>query len=122
MVWPVWERSWINPQNAPRASGSTPEVGSSRKSTAGSCRMAQPSASDHLQYVALARRAFLARHAVDPCEKIDVLLHREIVVERELLRHVPDGAADLFRLPRHVEPVHRGAPRGRRKQPAQHAD
>jgi hypothetical protein len=39
------ERSWIRSQNAPRAMGSTPEVGSSRKRIGGSCRMAQPSAS-----------------------------------------------------------------------------
>ena len=45
IVWPAFDSSWIRSQNARRAIGSTPDVGSSRKSTEGSCRIAQPSAS-----------------------------------------------------------------------------
>src|ERR1035437_1751815 len=110
MVWWDSARSWISFQNAPRAMGSTPEVGSSRNSTGGSCRMGEPSASPcfpapapgqrarqcppplrevgHFEHVVLARRAPFPRHVVHAAEEVDVLFHRQIVVEREPLRHV----------------------------------
>ena len=78
--------------------------------------------SGHAQHVLFAFRAQVLGDAVNPAEEIDVLFHGEIVVERELLRHVADVLADLFRILGHVEARH-GAPAGSRcQQPAEHAD
>ena len=41
-----------------------------------------------------------ARHLVDVGDEIEVLLHREVFVEAELLRHVSDLAADALSAPR----------------------
>src|ERR1019366_484412 len=110
MVWLVSARSWISFQNAPRAMGSTPEVGSSRNKTGGSCKMAQPNASRcfhppesvRVRALRFSRRVARAgdvtlalgppraRHAVNAAEEIDVLFHRQIVIERKLLGHVAD--------------------------------
>ena len=110
-----------------RATGSMPAVGSSRKRTRGSCmQRARPSARRCFQppeswpaqpvdgrapspvrsiahSAPLARRA--PREAVDRGEEVEVLEHRQVLVERELLRHVADAAADLL--------ARRGRRRGR---------
>ena len=63
-----------------------------------------------------------AGQAVDARVEIEVLEHGQILVERELLAHVADLAADLLAVLHHVEPEHAGAPRARREQPAQDTD
>ena len=49
-----------------------------------------------LEHPALARLADLARHLVDAREKVEVLVDREVVVERELLGHVAELLADVL--------------------------
>ena len=49
------------------------------------------------------------REAVDARVEVEVLAHREVVVERELLAHVADAPADLLALRRDVEAEHAGA-------------
>ena len=59
---------------------------------------------------------------VDPCDEIEVLLDRQVVVEAEALRHVPDFALDrLGLLPQVVAEAGPAALVGR-QQPAKHAD
>ncbi len=60
--------------------------------------------------------------AVDVGEEVEVLEHREVLVERELLRHVADAAADLLAVAGDVEPVDRRLPLGGRQQAAEDAD
>ncbi len=76
----------------------------------------------HFKHVLLALGAHGLRHAVHAGEEIDVLFHRKVVVERELLRHVADVLADFLGLRSHVEPVDGRLPRGGRQQAAEHAD
>jgi hypothetical protein len=49
-----------------------------------------------------------------------VLLDREVLVERELLGHVAHPPLDLARLPEHVEAQHRAGAGVGPQQPAQH--
>ena len=129
-------------QSSRRATGSMPAVGSSRKTTRGSCISALPSARRCFQppqeqpgapvevrpdVRELDRRVapapeLLAAKAVDARVEVEVLVHGEVVVERELLAHVADALADLLALGRHVEPEHRRAARRRREQAAEDAD
>ena len=76
----------------------------------------------HAQHVLLAFRAHVFGDAVNPAEEVDVLFHGEIVVERELLRHVADVLADLFGILGDVEAGHGAPAGGGRQQPAEHAD
>src|SRR5437879_1973943 len=64
----------------------------------------------------------LLRHSVDAAEETDVLLDGEVVVERELLRHVADVAANGFRFPRHVKAAYRSPAAGGGQQSAQDAN
>ena len=54
---------------------------------------------------AKARRSAKTRalHPIDPAEESQVLPHRQVFVERELLRHVADDLAHLFGIARDVE-------------------
>ena len=61
-------------------------------------------------------------NAVNAAEKIDVLFHRQVVVERKLLRHVADVPADVFRMRGDVEAADHGAAGCRAQQAAQDAD
>ncbi len=45
-----------------------------------------------------------ARQALNLSHELQVLEHREIAIERELLRHVADQASDAFRVSWHLVP------------------
>ena len=129
-------------QNSRRVSGSTPEVGSSRNSTAGSCitgaGQRQPLLEAQRQLAGILRRDRaqaerldhaadrlpppVARQAVDAGEEIEILPHAQIAVERKLLGHVaqppPGGPAG----PIQVEAGHPGAAGGRAQQAAHHLE
>ncbi len=61
----------------------------------------------HPQHVVLPLGPAFTRDTIDSGEEVDVLLHREIVVQRKLLRHVADVALDVFGLGFNVEAGHR---------------
>ena len=63
-----------------------------------------------------------ARHAVNAAEEAQILLHREIAVERKFLRHVADALAHGFRIARDVDPGDDGAAAARAQQAAKDAD
>src|SRR5204862_742301 len=63
-----------------------------------------------------------AAQAVHPAEEADVLVHGQVLVERETLRHVADAALDAFRIAPHVGAAYDGGARGGPQQSAQHAD
>ena len=130
-------------QNWRRDSGSTPPVGSSRKTIGGSWRIAQPSARRCRQPPArsaarVCSRPSQAGHVdderagasssrapvepVDAAEEPDVLIDGQLLVEREALRHVADAALDAFGIAADVDAVDRGRAARRLQQPAQHAD
>ena len=129
-------------QNWRRDSGSTPPVGSSRKTIGGSWRMAQPSArrcrqpparsaarvcsrpreAGHLEDERAARVEPRALEAVDAAEEPDVLIDGQPLVEREALRHVADAPLDAFRIAADVDAADRRRAARRLEQPAQHAD
>ncbi len=54
--------------------------------------------------------------------KAQILLRGEIIVERRVLKHESDRAADIAPLPDNIEAVHRGEPAGWLKKRAQHVD
>ena len=135
--------SSIRSQNWRRPFGSTPPVGSSRKSSSGSWS----SARGQREPLPLAGReragrrrqqrlegeargqggdALLERRlgeAVDRAEEAQVLDHREIEVERELLRHVAEPVLPLLGVLGDVEAAEAGdAAGGRRQQAGQHPD
>src|SRR5580658_1075929 len=76
----------------------------------------------HAQHVLLALRAPLLRHTINAAEKIDVLLDGQIVIQRELLRHVSNVPANFFRVRGYVEAAHLSAARSGAQQPAKNAD
>jgi hypothetical protein len=76
----------------------------------------------HAQHVFFALRTQMLGNVVNPAEEIDVLFHGEVVIERELLRHVADIPADLFRILGHVEARHRAPAGSGRQEAAEHAD
>ena len=114
-------------QNSRRDSGSTPPVGSSRKTIGGSWRIAQPSARRWRQPPARSPRRVCSRpsspaisstkrrrassrraiEAVDAAEEADVLVDGQPLVEREALRHVADAALDAFRIAADVDAADR---------------
>jgi len=105
-----------------RATGSMPAVGSSRNKTLGLCTSAQaiarrltPAAGeqrrapDQIRLQMGKRDQFIAAllqlpaaQPIKPAVKLEVLLDRQFVVERKLLRHVTDERFDPFRLARHI--------------------
>ena len=76
----------------------------------------------HLQRPFDARVQFSSVDAVETGKQTYVLNDLEIVIERELLRHIADLLAHLFRFARDIEPSHGRSPRSGSQQPAQHAD
>ncbi len=70
----------------------------------------------------LPHRRVAVRHLVDAGDEVEVLEHRQVLVEAEALRHVADLAADFVRLVDDVvaEALARAAVR--LEQAAQHAD
>ena len=64
----------------------------------------------------------LAPHLENVGEKGQVLQHRQVAVERELLRHVADALFDLLRLLLGIEPRHVSAAFSGVHDRAQHAD
>src|SRR5215471_20450622 len=69
-----------------------------------------------------ARRLRGLAHAVEPRDEIEVLAHREVLVEAEALGHVADAALDLIGLLDDVEPEAGAVPGIRGEQAAQHTD
>src|SRR3982750_3948555 len=61
-----------------------------------------------------------AVEAVDARDESEVLLDREVFVERKALRHVTRLALDRLRFPREIEAEHLAAPRIGREESAQH--
>ena len=108
----------------------------------GSWRIAQPSASrwrhpparslarvfsrpdkpGHLDDELHARRDLVVAQAVQRAEEPDVLLDRQRLVQRELLRHVADAPLHFFRIAAHVDAIDHRRSRRRLQQPAHHAD
>ena len=129
-------------QKSRREIGSTPLVGSSRKTTRGSWRTAQararrcfqPPGSSPVSRSSLpsrpamrsAQRLALAGRrppqAVDAAEEAQVLGDGEVVVEAEALAHVPDPPLHALGVLRDVHAEHEAGAGGRPEQPAQHAD
>ncbi len=125
-------------QNSRRVSGSTPEVGSSRNSTAGSCITAQARASrclkpsgsspalrprygprpKHGDHAAGRLAPAAAGQAVDAGEEIEVLPDAQVAVERELLGHVAQPRSGRDRRPgRGRDPATRAEPDVGRSRP-----
>src|SRR6516165_12482818 len=61
-------------------------------------------------------------HLVNACHEIEILEHRQVVVEAELLRHVADLVADQWRLPDDVEPKTGAVSAVGDEEPAQYAN
>ena len=68
------------------------------------------------------RASRVAPDAIDAAEEAQVLDHREVVVERELLRHVADVLAHPLGLARDVEARDGRSSAARPQEAAQHAD
>src|SRR5262245_26123577 len=61
-----------------------------------------------------------AGEAEDARREVQVLAHREVLVEREALRHVADGRAQALALARHGAAEHARGARARAEEPEQH--
>ncbi len=61
-------------------------------------------------------------HAIDAAEELEILLDREIAIERELLRHVADVLAHAFRIAGDIDAGDDGAASARPQQAAEDAD
>ena len=125
---PDADRASISFQNMRRDTGSTPPVGSSRKTIG---RLVQDGAAEreplppaageidgarvlaalesgHLEDEAAPLFEPAAAEAVDAAEERDVLIDGEIAIEREALRHVADAALDAFRIAADVDAADHG--------------
>src|SRR5574338_638016 len=69
-----------------------------------------------------ARRSRFSGEAVDRRVEPEILLHREVVVQAELLRHVADAAPNAFGIDRHVHARHLRASGRRLHEAAEHAN
>ena len=76
----------------------------------------------HLEHVVDARPDLASRHAVELGVEAQVLLRRQVHVERRVLEHEADAAAHLEALAHHVAAGHQGAARRRLEQGAEHLD
>ena len=76
----------------------------------------------HLEDERSPLRDSVVAQSVDRAEESDVLIDGQRLVQRELLRHVPDAPLHFFRVAADVDPIDRGGARGRLQQPAHHAD
>ena len=63
----------------------------------------------------------ILRHAVQVGVEVEILLHRQVLVETELLRHVAQEILHGLRLRRHIDPGDRELPCRLRHQPADQA-
>ncbi len=68
------------------------------------------------------RRDLVGRHEVHLGEELDVLVDREVVVERELLRHVADARLHAVGVLHDVDAVDGGRSLARREQATEHPD
>ena len=57
----------------------------------------------HLEHELAARHETFTRQSVDAAEELDVLIDRQRLVERELLRHVADRAFHAFGVLAHID-------------------
>src|SRR5262245_55786356 len=64
----------------------------------------------------------VALQPVNPGEKPDVLIDRQLLVERKPLRHVADATLHAFGIAADIDPVHTGGSARGLEQPAKHAD
>ena len=135
---PASSCSWS--QKSRRAFGSTPAVGSSSSRSCGSCsrhaasarRCFQPPESSPASWFARSARpsrssapstrASHVVHRVHPRDEAQVLADRQVLPQRESLRHVADVALDRLRLAPDVEAEARPFAAVGRQQPAQHPD
>src|SRR5580704_8182501 len=62
----------------------------------------------HAQNVVLAFGAPRLCDTIDAAEEINVLADRQVVIQRELLRHIADVALDVLALGANIEAGHRG--------------
>src|SRR5262249_33625963 len=69
-----------------------------------------------------ARRAARVGKPIDAGDELEVLPHRQVLVQAEALRHVADADLDLVGLGADVVTEAGAVPFVRREQPAQHAD
>ena len=76
----------------------------------------------HFQRPFEARRNFFFRHAIHAGEELQIFGNPEVVVERELLRHIPDVLAHSLGIPGNVNSGNRRASGRRPQQPAEDAD
>ena len=129
-------------QNSRRDCGSTALVGSSRNSRSGLCSTVPASARrcfwppdsvpasclrcwpkpEALDELVDARPRLRARHVVHGGEEREVLVDREVFVQRELLRHVADAALQRLGVARDLVAEHVDLAGGRVQQAAEHAD
>src|SRR5207302_1532584 len=76
----------------------------------------------HLEDPVAPRFEARAVHIIQTGKERDVLFDRELTVEREQLRHVPDVLLDRLRIGPHIETRNASVARCWRKQPTQHFD
>jgi len=76
----------------------------------------------HLQDKGETLRESFRRYSVNTGKKLDVFFHRQVVIERKLLRHVTDAAFDFLGLPAHVKTADDSTAGGRHQKSAQDAD
>src|SRR5207244_5693330 len=75
-----------------------------------------------MEQLALPLARLTGRDAIAVAVEVDVLLHRQVGIEAELLGHVADRALDLLGLLRDVVAAHHPAPGGRPEHAAEHAN
>jgi hypothetical protein len=78
--------------------------------------------SRHVEHEVASRREPIGAQPVDAAEEGDVLIDRQLLVQRELLRHVADAPLHAFGVAADVEPADDRRPRCRLEQSTQHAD
>jgi hypothetical protein len=83
--------------------------------------LVRPPGQTHSRHHILHRLPAVA-HPIDPGDEIEVLEHREILVEAEALGHVTDLTANAGRIRDDVQPETGSAAAVRRQQTAEHAD
>ena len=115
MVMPCDDALYISSQNLRRVTGSTPPVGSSRKSTPGRWIVAAEKANlvGLLPY-------FPVGHAVDCGEQRKVLSHGKVLIQREFLTHIPYMPLYFLGLSHDVVTGHGAMARRRQAEAAEH--
>src|SRR6266545_3489443 len=95
------QNGWLVQDGAAQRQALIPAAGEQARETAAPLLQA-----GHPEHVCFARLALVLRYTVYAAEELDVLLHREVVVKRELLRHVAEITPHLFRLRGHIDTAH----------------